>query len=240
MNTNDIEAQAAALTALLEKAIQADPGSDFPEDPAQFDPADIRGWSEVSAALVAYPNGLPQVKKFALLERCKEFTQNGTPNPSLTVLVARMPVIGGFTTKSARRLVRTSVNRKRTGLTRQGSAGISLAARQKSSNVPSMGRISDPNHVVQKELSEETPLSPQQLKLIEQAARVQQQKLDALAIDSRDRPATLVQCRRAWDKLRMALASRSTYLGAHGAPPETVTAYEGAAHQIQKIIDNLS
>jgi hypothetical protein len=188
---------------------------------------------------VAYPNGLPQVKKFALLEHCKAFTQSGTPNQDLTVRVARMPVIGGFTTKTARKLVRTSVNRKRTGLTRQASPGVSLAARQKSGHIPSMGQTGTPQHQAQEAQPEAMLLSPQQLKLREQAARVQQQKLNALPIDSPDRPAALVQCRRAWDKLRVALSSRGTYLGAHDAPAETIAAYESAAQQIQQIIDEL-
>lgn len=254
--SEDLEKKAQDLVALLEKAFGADPSASLPEDPWELNTDEIHSWQDIAAVLGAYPKGLPVSKKNALIARCMELTRSMGPNPDLSVQAARMPILGGHTTRVARQLVQSGpAKRRRTGLTRQSSsAGVSTAMRGGMHGGGSRDIAPPPtpdNELFARSGADgknagatATPaasnVSAQKLRQLEVHARMQQAKLDETDPQSPVYHGLREQTGRAWSALRDALQSRLNQLQSQNGTEQAITAYQHAIAQVATLIQNLA
>ena len=230
------EEQLAELTALLEKAFGHDPASLFPEDPYAFDPTELKTWRDVAAVVAAYPKGLPPASKNAVLDFCRDLTQEGHANPDLTVRVARMPVFGAHTTRAARRVVQPGL-RRRSGLTRTGGGMMMRHTRKAEQILPAPMDVGtqDPST----DGLQSTPPSADRIQTLERMARGTQRLLEHEPTPGPAREALLQRTRAAWDSLLQALEQRLAHLKKDGAPAPAQAAYRDALSQVRDIITGL-
>jgi hypothetical protein len=233
--SDDAEAKAKELAALLEQIFGKEQEASLPDDPWDFEAESVQNWKDVAAALAAYPKGLPAGKKNQLLKRCMELTKSESPNPDLSVRTARMPVLGGASTRVATQAIQAAPKR-RTGLTRAGTPAVAAGPRNtKGIQVKKL----IPGYMQEEPTNSGNVATPQKLRQLEVSARMQQNKLDELSHGDSLYASVKAQTLRAWTQLLEALEGRKAFLSKQDANDPSLRAYQGAITQVHDIVAKL-
>jgi len=235
--SDDAEAKAKELAALLEQIFGKEQEASLPEDPWDFDPETVQTWKDIAAVLAAYPKGLPASKKNQLLKRCMELTKKESPNPDLSVRTARMPVLDGATTRVAKQAIQAAPKR-RTGLTRVGTPSVAAGPREQHKGGLQVKKVI-PGYMQEEPIHSQEVASPQKLRQLEISARIQQNKLDELDPNDSMYGSIKTQTLRAWSQLLEALEGRRNFLSKHDAQDPSLKSYEGAIAQVRDIVAKL-